>query len=74
LGNQLFENGQLRFDTVYRFKGQQPPAIILTDVDPNQDQLADAERLLFRAMTRANGLSSDVLREGNSAAERLMSV
>ena len=38
LGNQLFENGQLRFDTVYRFKGQQAPAIILTDVDPNQER------------------------------------
>jgi hypothetical protein len=25
LGNQLFEQGQLRFDTVYRFKGQQAP-------------------------------------------------
>jgi superfamily I DNA and RNA helicase len=74
LGNQLFENGQLRFDTVYRFKGQQPPAIILTDVDPNQDQLAHAERLLFTAMTRATACLQIVLREGNSAAERLMSV
>jgi superfamily I DNA and RNA helicase len=74
LGNQLFENGQLRFDTVYRFKGQQAPAIILTDVDPNQDRLDHAERLLFTAMTRATVRLELVLREGNSAAERLMNV
>jgi superfamily I DNA and RNA helicase len=74
LGNQLFENGQLRFDTVYRFKGQQAPAIILTDVDPNQDRLDHSNRLLFTAMTRATIRLEIVLREGNSVAEQLMSV
>ena len=74
LGNQLFENGQLRFDTVYRFKGQQAPAIILTDVEPNQDRLNHAERLLFTAMTRATVRLELVIREGNSASERLMNV
>ena len=74
LGNQLFENGQLRFDTVYRFKGQQAPAIILTDVDPDQDRPDHAERLLFTAMTRATVRLELIIREGNSAAERLMNV
>lgn len=74
LGNQLFENGQLRFDTVYRFKGQQAPAIILTDVDPNQDRLDHAQRLLFTAMTRATVRLELIIREGNRAAERLMAV
>ena len=74
LGNQLFENGQLRFDTVYRFKGQEAPAIILTDVDPDQDRPDHAERLLFTGMTRATVRLEIVLREGNSAAERLMKV
>jgi superfamily I DNA and RNA helicase len=74
LGNQVFENGQLRFDTVYRFKGQQAPAIILTDVDPNEDRLDHAERLLFTGMTRATVRLEIVLREGNKAAERLMDV
>ena len=74
LGNQLFENGQLRFDTVYRFKGQQAPAIILTDVEPNQDRLDHAERLLFTAMTRATVRLELVIREGNSAADRLINV
>jgi hypothetical protein len=73
-GNQLFENGQLRFDTVYRFKGQQAPAIILTDVDPNEDRLDHAERLLFTGMTRATVRLEIVLREGNRVAERLTNV
>jgi len=74
LGNQLFEKGQLRFDTVYRFKGQQAPAIILTDVDPNQDRPDHAQRLLFTAMTRATVRLELIVRKGNSAAERLMNV
>ena len=74
LGNQLFENGQLRFDTVYRFKGQQAPAIILTDVDPDQDRPDHAERLLFTAMTRATVRLELVIREGNSWAKQLMDV
>ena len=72
LGNQLFENGQLRFDTVYRFKGQQAPAIILTDVDVNQDRLEHAERLLFCAMTRATVRLELVVSEGNSVSQRLI--
>jgi len=74
LGNQLFESGQVRFDTVYRFKGQQAPAIILTDVEPNQDRLKHAERLLFAAMTRATVRLELIIREGNSASGRLMNV
>jgi hypothetical protein len=53
LGNQVLENGQLHFDTVYRFKGEQAPAIILTDVDFDEDRVEHAQRLLFTGMTRA---------------------
>jgi hypothetical protein len=74
LGNQLFENGQLRFDTVYRFKGQQAPAIILTDVELNHSRLDHYERLLFTAMTRATVRLEIVMREGSSLADRLMHV
>ena len=69
LGNQLYEIGQLRFDTVYRFKGQQAPAIILTDVDPDLELPEHADRLLFTAMTRATLRLEIVFREGNVAAE-----
>jgi hypothetical protein len=74
LGNQLFEDGQLRFETVYRFKGQQAPAIILTDVDPDQSRPDHYERLLFTAMTRATVRLEIVMREGNSLADQLMHV
>ena len=74
LGNQLFESGQLRFDTVYRFKGQQAPAIILTDVDPNPGRPDHAQRLLFTGMTRATVRLELVLREGNSACQKLMNI
>ena len=52
-GNQLSTDGQLAFDSVYRFKGQEAPAIILVDVDPNPNRLDSALRLLYCAMTRA---------------------
>ncbi len=53
LGNQVFEKGQIRFDTARRFKGQQAPAVILMDVDPDERHLAQAQRLIFSAATRA---------------------
>lgn len=56
LGNQIHEPGQIRFDTIHRFKGQEAPAVILTDVGPPPDdpeRRARADRTLFAAMTRA---------------------
>jgi len=70
LGNQVFEPGQLRFDTVYRFKGQQAPAVIVTDIDPEPEKRERAERLLFSAMTRATVRLDLLVREGETA-ERL---
>jgi hypothetical protein len=72
LGNQVFEKGQLRFDTVYRFKGQQAPAIILTDIEPNENRSDHTDRLLFAAMTRAMVRLELVARDGNALAERLL--
>ena len=72
LGNQVFEKGQLRFDTVYRFKGQQAPAIILTDIEPHENRLDHTDRLLFSAMTRAMVRLELVARDGNALAERLL--
>jgi hypothetical protein len=36
LGNQVYSRGQVLFETVRRFKGQQAPAVILIDVDPRR--------------------------------------
>ena len=56
LGNQVLTEGQILFDTIHRFKGQQAPAVVLTDVGPSPSdpkRRAYADRVLFAAMTRA---------------------
>lgn len=52
-GRQIMTEGKLTFDSVYRFKGQEAPAVILVDVDPKPERLEREERLLFCGMTRA---------------------
>jgi hypothetical protein len=52
-GNQVLTPGRLKFESVYRFKGQQAPAVILIDVDPAAETLAHDQQVLFSGMTRA---------------------
>ena len=52
LGNQVFETGQIRFEKARRFKGQQAPAVVLMNVDPDDQNLDQAQRLIFSAATR----------------------
>ena len=70
-GNQLMSDGQLRFDSVYRFKGQQAGAIILVDIDPRSDtgneRLEREQRLLLCGMTRATVRLDLVVNEHNPA-------
>ncbi|WP_434661514.1 ATP-binding domain-containing protein [Paraburkholderia sp. A3BS-1L] len=51
-GQPIWSDGELRIETVRRFKGQSAPAIVLTEVDFDE---ADTlwPRLLFVALTRA---------------------
>lgn len=50
-GEQIWSQGDVMADSVYRFKGQSAPAVILTEVDFTE--LTDQEkRKLFVAMTR----------------------
>lgn len=58
-GNQRMDRGQIRFETIFRFKGQEAQAVIITDVPPD---FADtpAARLLFTALTRAK-VRADIL-------------
>jgi len=52
-GEQIFSDGQIWFDTVFRFKGQQAPAVLLIDA-PNLTNLSErVKRVLFCGMTRA---------------------
>jgi superfamily I DNA and RNA helicase len=69
LGNQVFEKGQIRFDTAYRFKGQQSPAVILTDVDPDERNLDHALRLIFSGATRATVRLEMLVRGDNPAVQ-----
>ncbi|MEI6287397.1 MAG: hypothetical protein WCP79_12900 [Bacillota bacterium] len=32
-GNQIETAGEIRFDSIYRFKGQQAPLVIIVDAD-----------------------------------------
>ena len=52
-GNQLSSKGQVLFDTVRRFKGQEAPAVILTDVAPADQRMVSELQALFCGMTRA---------------------
>ena len=49
---QVYSEGDLTFETVRRFKGQQAPAILLIDVDPRERQSVGL-RALYRSMSRA---------------------
>ncbi len=64
-GNQILTDGQIRLESVYRFKGQQAPAVILVDVDPDGRAEARDQRLLFTGMTRATVRLDIVARRGN---------
>jgi superfamily I DNA and RNA helicase len=51
-GNPVWSSGKLLVESLYRFKGQSAPAIILSEVDFTE--LSDQERRkLFVGMTRA---------------------
>jgi len=53
LGNQVRSAGQIVFDTVRRFKGQQAAAVVLVDVDPRESRMREELQVLFCGMTRA---------------------
>lgn len=52
-GDQIYTDGKLYWDTIYRFKGQQAPAVILVDVDETLGDSEYARRVLYCGMTRA---------------------
>jgi hypothetical protein len=70
LGNQLTTPGQITFDSVGRFKGQESPAVILVDVDPDPTDQERADRLLFAGMSRATVRLELVMGAGNQLNQR----
>lgn len=71
-GNQVLTDGQLTFDSIYRFKGQEAPAVILVDVDPQNDRIDREERLLYCGMTRATVRLDMVVCTGNPENRRFL--
>ena len=71
-GNQLWNEGRLTFDSIYRFKGQEASAVILVDVDPNTEHLERAEQLLYCGMTRATVRLDMVVNSNNTYNQRFL--
>ena len=72
-GNQVWTEGKLRFESVYRFKGQQAPAVILVDVDPGKEdgRLEQDQRVLFCGMTRATVRLDLVMKDDNPVNRKM---
>ena len=66
-GNALWTEGELRIDSVRRFKGQSAPAIVLTECDVPEMKPLD-RRLLFVGLTRARMHLEWVVSERTAAA------
>jgi UvrD-like helicase family protein len=64
-------DGQLTFDSITRFKGQESPAVIIVDIDPDPADLEQAERLLLSGMTRATLRLELLVRGDNPLNDRL---
>jgi len=71
-GKQLWTEGRLTFDSIYRFKGQEAPAVILVDVDPNTEHLERAEQVLYCGMTRATVRLDLVVNTANEYNSRFL--
>jgi len=69
-GNQMFTDGKICFDSVYRFKGQQAPAVVLVDVDPDPNKDHE-QRALFSGMTRAT-VRMEMVVNGNNPANKAL--
>jgi hypothetical protein len=51
-GQQQYTDSRILWDTLYRFKGQQAPTVILVDIEADSDE-DRMRRLLYCGMTRA---------------------
>jgi hypothetical protein len=60
---QIYTDGDVYFETIYRYKGQQAPAVILVDLDNTIKKDDWAAGILYCAMTRATLRLELVVRE-----------
>jgi len=71
-GKQIMTDGKLYFDSVYRYKGQESPAVILVDVDPKEKEPGRAERVIYCGMTRATVRLEMVVNKENESNKRFL--
>jgi superfamily I DNA and RNA helicase len=64
-GNQIMTHRRLTFESIYRYKGHQAPAIILVDVDPDPQRKREYQRLLYCGLTRATIRVDMLVNENN---------
>ena len=64
-GTQIYTDGRIYFDTIFRFKGQQASAVILVDIDETLVDSESVRRILYCGMTRATVRLELVVQEGN---------
>jgi superfamily I DNA and RNA helicase len=61
-GNQVLGDGRITFESVYRFKGQEAPAVIRVDVEVPGGPSADPARVDRAQRVRARSRSRPQLR------------
>lgn len=66
-GNQQYSDGELRLESLHRFKGLQSPAVVLAEIDFTEVN-DEARRRLYVGMTRAKLALSLILTSTAMAA------
>jgi len=72
-GEQVMTEGKLRFDSIYRFKGLESPAVILVDIDFDKELNSYHQHILFCGMTRAT-VKLELVVKASSESSRLLCV
>jgi superfamily I DNA and RNA helicase len=70
-GTQIWSRGDITLDSLFRFKGQESPAIILADIE-DQKSTERLDRLLYCGMSRATVRLDMLVGEGSQIQRRLM--
>ena len=71
LGNQVFTSGQILLESIYRYKGQQAPAIIAVDIESGDDDEDHLQRLLYTMFSRATVRLDVLVKSGDRLETRL---
>ena len=71
-GNQVFTQGQLLLESIFRFKGGQAPAIIAIDVETGSRDEARMQRILYTAFSRATVRLDVLVKSGDPLEKRLL--